>query len=519
MRIHALLALAAAAALTSVALPARGAPDDEFIRVAPDRWTFETAQSHQRFIPWGANFVLWDRKYLNMFGPEVYDHALYDRALAAMERLNVNLVKVFLPIADVLPDPQGPAEARIAPTYLDNLDDFLAVARQRHIRVVLALAEWGGNGIKWWHEGGEYFGRSPWKAEGVDSLAVLQSFWAQVATRLRDNPTLFAYTPCVEWTLPNYNLTWSPPDKPWGPVTTEPALWYWRHWAVARHGSLDALNQAWGTSYESVDDIPIVDYSYDHGAHHYLDPPAKTLDYQDFRDWASYRYFKPQIEAIRRADPNHMVTISNHMRPVGDLWEGAAQYFTGLAEPEEVALVDYMTHHDNHDAKEIEGADYSPLARAATVRLRACLAGARMPIIMEEFAFDSPDADRVAAACSEMVRGTVGSCSGWMVWYFQHWDEGNPTGLVDRDMQPTAWGRAFGELGAPEGLVGGADFKSAPPLAWRPSRQVIEMNREQELVPTRLGTLLQVVRGWDDYQHPVGYRLPPNPWLRMPLDR
>lgn len=168
---------------------ARAAPEDEFVRVARDNWTFETAQSHQRFVPWGTNFVLYDRKYLNMFGPEVYDHDLYDRALGAMASLNVNLVKVFLPIAQVLPDApfgpegpqgpegQGPDEARIAPGYLDNVEDFLALARKHRIRVVLSLAEWGGNTIKWWHEGGEYFGRSPWKAEGVDSLAVLRSFW------------------------------------------------------------------------------------------------------------------------------------------------------------------------------------------------------------------------------------------------------------------------------------------------------------------------------------------------------
>ena len=127
----------------AMALPsgmAQAAPDDEFMRVAPDHWTFETAQSHQRFVPWGTNFVLYDNKYLNMFGP-AYDHALYDQVLEAMESLHINIVKAFLPIADVLPDPQGPTEARIAPGYLDHLDDFLAMARKHHIRVVLSLAE------------------------------------------------------------------------------------------------------------------------------------------------------------------------------------------------------------------------------------------------------------------------------------------------------------------------------------------------------------------------------------------
>ena len=502
----------ASVAMALLAGMAQAAPDDEFIRVAPDHWTFQTAKSHQRFVPWGTNFVLYDNKYLNMFGPQVYDHALYDRVLAAMESLHINLVKAFLPIADVLPDPQGPSEARIAPGYLDNLEDFLALARAHHVRVVLSLAEWGGNGIKWWHEGGEYFGRNPWKAEGVDSLAVLQSFWTQVGARFRDNPTLFSYEPCVEWSLPNDNLTWTPPDQQFGRVTTEPALWYWRHWAVARHGSLEALNKAWGTTYKSVDDVALVDYSYDWKAHRYLDPPAKVLDYQDFREWASYNYFKPQIQALRRADPNHMVAIANHMRPPGALWEDAARYFIGLSEPEETDLVDYMTHHDNHDAKELKDTDLTSLVRGIAVRLRASSARKPMPMILEEFSLVGSDPMQVADVCAAMVRGTVGDCSGWMVWYFEAWEAGNPTGLVYRNLRPTAWGRAFRDLAAPGGLLATAD------LSRRPARQVISLDRTAELVPMRLGTLGEVLAHWDQYRHPVDYRWPRNEWLELRLN-
>ena len=49
------------------------------------------------------------------------------------------------------------------------------------------------------------------------------------------------------------------------------------------------------------------------------------MDYQDFREWASRRYLKPQIAAIRAADRRHMVTISNHSRCAIGLWEGAAR--------------------------------------------------------------------------------------------------------------------------------------------------------------------------------------------------
>ena len=102
--------------------------DSEFIRVAPDQWRFETSVSKAPFVPFGANFVLSDKRYLNLFDPKVYNRELYERGLTALEGLGFNIVKVFLPMGEVLPDPQVPGEARIAAGYLDNLEDFLRCA-------------------------------------------------------------------------------------------------------------------------------------------------------------------------------------------------------------------------------------------------------------------------------------------------------------------------------------------------------------------------------------------------------
>ena len=141
-------------ALLLTALSALGGTDSEFIRVAPDQWGFETSVSKTPFVPFGANFVLSDKRYLNLFDPKVYNKAVYEHGLAALEGLGFNIVKVFLPMGEVLPDPQAPGEARIAPGYLDNLEDFLRCAGGHHIRVVVSLADWGGSGLKWWREGG-----------------------------------------------------------------------------------------------------------------------------------------------------------------------------------------------------------------------------------------------------------------------------------------------------------------------------------------------------------------------------
>ena len=174
-------------------------------------------------------------------------------------------------------------------------------------------------------------------------------------------------------TFPAGNLTWTPPDKQYGRLETAPGLFYWRAFLQARyHGSIAELNRAYGTAYDDFRAVPVVDYTYDLKLKRYADPEAKILDYQNFREWSSRRYFKPQIAAIRAADRRHMVTISNHSRCAIGLWEGAARYFVGFEVPEQSDLVDYLTTHDNESqsrlkpGETIEDVVHQP-CRASTV--------------------------------------------------------------------------------------------------------------------------------------------------------
>jgi len=98
--------------------------DTEFLRVASDAWSFEGAETHARFVPLGSNYVLTDKTDLNVFGPQ-YAAERHIPILDACASLHINFLKVFLPIAQVLPDPQVPGEVHIAPGYLDNLENFL----------------------------------------------------------------------------------------------------------------------------------------------------------------------------------------------------------------------------------------------------------------------------------------------------------------------------------------------------------------------------------------------------------
>lgn len=493
---------------------------DEFIRVAPDRWSFEGAKSHERFIPFGSNFVLDNKDELNVFGP-TFSEARYEQLLAACESLHINLVKVFLPIGSVLPDPQEPGNAHIAPGYLDNLDRFLQLCQKHRIRAIVCFSCWGGNGCKWWQDGGQYFGRAPWKTEpGIDSLEVICRFWTELTTRFKDNPAIFSYTPAVEWTMPATNLTWFPPNGYDGTLPSEPGLWYWRAWLKQKYGTMEKLNAAWGTQYGAIEEVTLVNYAYDHANKRYLDPEAKIFDYSNFRDWATLRYFKPQIAAIRAADPNHMITISNHMR-FWDLTEGGARDFLGATPFEQKNFIDYMSFHANFsETDNAPGRTDADIVHCVQMLARFCDAGAPMPLILEEYSYPAHDLNRMAEVQAAIVRGTVGYVSGWTTWYLQYPNDPQPGAdhggkeahscWIDSKFKPTPWGDAAKKLY--EELTD-ADLKRLP------AKETIALDRRESLVPKATSLLIRHWKEYGAFQHPIDYTLTHEPDLDIILSK
>ncbi len=496
--------LGCAAWTLAAAATGESPPGDEIIRVAPDRWTFETSRTHRRFVPFGSNLVLSSQEDLNSFGPR-YSHDRMDHVLAACEGVGINILKVFLPIDKLLPDPQIPGTARIAPGYLDNLDDFLALCTRRHIRAVVTLAEWGGHTLTWFKEGGQCFGRRPWKRDpGIDSLDVLTHIWRILGHRLRGNPAVFAYSPEVEWSVPDGNLfgSWEPSSPAGALVPGEIALWYWRAWLEAKYHTVGALNRAHGTAYQAFSDVPATSHAYDEHAHRYVAGDRAVLDYSNFREWTTLRYFRPQIAAIREADPTHMVTISNHERS-WNLWEGAARHFLGYTPAEEKPLVDYVTLHDNRGEFELaQGRTLADIVKELEVLGRFAYAGRPCPVIVEEFTYGSPDATRSAEGQAAMVRGSIGHVSGWMTWYLQTIENGDDdahrSAWLDASLRPTPWGETARSLRAE--LERGS-------TARKPAARTIRLDRSVELVPKSMGALLHE-RQRPESEGPSDYLVP-----------
>jgi hypothetical protein len=295
-------------------------------------------------------------------------------------------------------------------------------------------------------------------------------------------------------------------------------LYYWRAFLRARYdGVIGDLNRAYGTTYTNFQEIPVVDFAYDSKLKRYADPAAKILDYQNFREWASRRYFKPQIAAIRAVDSRHLVTIGNHSRRAIGLWEGAARYFAGFEVPEQSDLVDYLTTHDNRSESDLKnGQTIQDVVHNSILQARLCNARARLPLIIEEFTFAAPDPQRVAQGQSEMVLGTVGSASGWMNWYLQFPHQPNSadtpgdnrSAVLDDDFNPTPWGLRARELILQLRRMD---------LSRLPAKTTIELNRQAELVPTTMGTQLRICGAWTNYAHPIDFKWPRNQWIDLKL--
>jgi hypothetical protein len=493
---------------------------EEFIRVAEDNWHFEGAESGAPFIPFGSNYVLSEKEDLNLFGKR-YDTARHDRILAACADRNMTLIKIFLPIKEVLPDPQPEDRAEIAPGWRDNLENFLGLCRKHDIRAVVSFSPWGGNECRWWHDGGQYWGRYPWKQEaGPDSNAILVSFWQQIIERFGNNPAIFSWTPAVEWTLPMLNLTWFPPHGHSPHIDTEPGRWYWRRWLEEKYGAVENLNNAWGAARANFDAASLPDFEYDYGNHAYREPVQKIYDYQNFREWTSRRYFRPQIEAIRAAGAKQLVTLSCHMR-FWDLWEGGAEHFLGITPFEIKPMLDYIAFHANfHENERLPGQTDADIVQAARAVARFVAAGKKMPVILEEFSYTSRDPERTAEVQAAIVRGTIGHVSGWTTWYFQYPEnpaEGTGTTApaaasywLDHNLVPSPWGKAAAKL-----------YRNlhATDLDRKPPRTLIRLDRREALVPHEASAFLLDVRNNLELPRPADYELTPLPERDLVIPR
>lgn len=392
---------------------------DEFIRVAPDGWHFETAKTHNPFIPFGG--VYYDpATYTTEIFPrflliEKFDEQRTDRHFGKIAAMGGNIIRINLSAKTF-----EPQYKKIDPSAFRKLDRILALAKKHNLRVVLdPFGAW--EGLPDW---------IPWiPAAYVDERMIsgLEFLFAEFAKRYRNNPTVFSYLVADEPVF-----LWTFHGMPSG---------FGDH--VRRlYGSEENLKKHWN-------DYPRKGERWDRifPPRNEIAPGSRRLyDYQTYREDVVTRYVERIARAIRSNDPNHLVGLANIQwiapfrcidlsNPINDTTRPA-----GYApfNPQKIGkYLDYLDIHSYNwwDGKEAEHAQ--AMGRYSYYPGK--------PLILGELSFSS-----------KIVEYTSDTYSGYMAWAFfaqpgepiQHYlhDENENLAQYGKEFVETAAKIATGEL-------------------------------------------------------------------------
>lgn len=267
--------------------------DGVFVRVADDGFTFETAKG-ERFLPMGAFYL--DERHeevdpLNWWGHFDEAHIRKDFALAAS--LGCNLLRVRIDPAVVDENPEAPVCG--TKEDLRKCDFLVRTARENGLRLYMGL-----------HLPGRF-------KQDPRYTPVWVAAYRTFAERYRDEPTIF----CWELDAEATTLVGYPGDRE-----------AWDAWLAAEYGDESAVAAAWGREAAPGWRDAIWERMCAALHHHggpdpvrgvtpslwYLDDlntPGDTVlhDWQRFREHLYTQKVRPLADAVRKAAPNHLVTL------------------------------------------------------------------------------------------------------------------------------------------------------------------------------------------------------------------
>lgn len=397
-----------------------------FIRVHADNWNFTC--DGEVFIPFGTNYfdphTGWAPKLWKMF-----DEHKVRAHYQMMADIGVNVARVFLTSASFQPKADT-----ISEEGLHKLDTMIDIAKESNIRLILT-------GPDHWEGVPDYL--KPDKYAGEQALSALECFWHEVASRYKDEATIFA------WDLLNE------PEVPWKSDVLQKK---WRLWLRDKYGDSEKLSEAWKNSapLETIESASIPEDHIDLGN-------QKLYDYQLFRESIAYEWTKRQVDAIRSVDPNHLVTIGLIQwsfpllrAPWGDRPNQPGRY--AAFNPVKLSpLLDFISIHFYPilgDPGEPEAFVRNTQYLQAVVNF--CYVG--KPVVLEEFGwhgggeFDGKFRTEQYQSDwnTHVVRSTMDLVSGWLVWAFSDTPESTDLtkygGLYNAEGHLKEWGKSFSSL-------------------------------------------------------------------------
>ena len=378
-----------------------------FIRVSDDNWTLEESVTGKPFVPMGCNYYDpgaggWPPKIWRHFNRKAVKHHF-----KMMEDLGFNAIRVFVSWASFMP-----TKGKLSQAALDKCSDLLVLAKQSGICVNLTGPDFWEGYPKWLLPDG-FIGYQHF----IDPkyLDAHSTYWELFAHYYRDEDTIYGFDLVNE------------PFMPW---SSERMVKLWNTWLGEKVDTIAALKKRWGKFAPKPlrpGDVPI--------PHNVQHPGSQFLfDYQTFREEMALRWVKNSVEAIRRVNKSHLITVGFHQSSF-PLEEIIPSRYTAFNPHVLAPYLDYVALH------------WYPFGNPFTVAmtpydlpgnleksLSALLANARYchigkPIIIEEFSYYGGGSPtfwggvlpyRTEAQQDDFSRRyietTKGSCTGWLNW-------------------------------------------------------------------------------------------------------
>lgn len=381
-----------------------------FIKLSLDGRHFVENENGKYFVPIGCNYftqnIGWPPKIWERFKPEDYE-----RDFEVMRKMSMNVIRVFLSLKPFMPE-----NKRLSDDCIEKCEKMLDLAGQYGIRIIFSgpsawegTPEWAKALKESWYN---YFCDE-------DILENLEFFWENFCRYFRDHAALFSIDlfnePYIKWDLPSRRNAW---------------IEYLKN----RYGSIKNINEAWNGEFAAVNwqDIGIPE-----DANVFNSP--MIWDYQLFKNEISRNFVKRCVNAIRKYDKNHLVSIGLHPGTVPFDGEKPGRYF-GF-DPHYIGdLLDYISLHwyPYYDDMELYEKPENFEKNMALLMASVKYVHINKPVILEEFGYygggtapnmpwRKPFSYITQKQQADWTLGVIERskefCSGWLNWGFMDYPE------------------------------------------------------------------------------------------------
>ena len=394
----------------------------QLIVMAPHGSGFVERDSGRPYIVFGTNYydphTGWAPKIWQQFDAEKVR-----RHFQLMSEIGVNCARVFLAAASFQPNVEIVEEQA-----LGKLDMLIKIARETGIRLMLIGPDhWEGRPSYW----------KPDRFAGQAALQALEHFWDVVGRRYRGEPAIFAWDLLNEPHLPWVNEKWRP---------------RWNAWLREKYGSWEALKTAWGDEIIEADQwgqITVPENRPDMGN-------PRLRDWQSFREYLADKWVRRQVDAIRRVDPSHLITVGYIQWSYPLVRPGNPGRYSAFNPRRQARQLDFITIHFYPTLGRPFSSEENWLKNLDYLQAVLAYCHTSKPVVIGEFGWYGGGAPQKHPYLSEAqqsrwisaeIEASRRLACGWLSWPFADTptstDISKFAGLFKADLTLKVWGRKF----------------------------------------------------------------------------